>query len=113
MGEIDFIIINNDKRIIYIADAKHLKSKYITASFYNDKSKFDTYYIKLQDKLEWAKNNTCLISELFGFDVSSYEIQEIFITDAFIFYALFVSYPIIPLIAINEFLLTNNRLCYI
>ena len=113
VGQIDFIIINRDKKIIFIADAKYLKSKYITASFFNDKSKFDEYYKKLQDKLSWAKNNKSLISELFGFNVNNYVVKELFITDAYIFYSLFVPYPIIPVIAINDYISTSNRYCYI
>ena len=113
VGQIDFIIINRDKKIIFIADAKYLKSKYITASFFNDKSKFDEYYKKLQDKLSWVKNNKSLISELFGFNVNNYVVKELFITDAYIFYSLFVPYPIIPVIAINDYISTSNRYCYI
>lgn len=113
VGQIDFIIINKDKTIIYIADAKYLKSKYITASFFNDKSKFDEYYKKLQDKLKWANENKSLISELFGFNVNNYNVKGLFITDAYIFYALFVDYPIIPVIAINDYISTSDRFCYI
>lgn len=113
VGQIDFIIINKDKGIIYIADAKYLKSKYITASFFNDKSKFDEYFKKLQDKLFWAKNNKSLISELFGFNVISFDVKELFITDAYIFYSLFVEYPIIPIIAINDYISSTDRYCYL
>lgn len=113
VGQIDFIIINQEKKIIFIADAKHLKSKYITASFYNDKSKFDNYYIKLKDKVQWANENKSLVSKLFDLDLTSYEVQEFFITDAFVFYALFVDYPIIPLVAINNYIDSNDRLCYL
>jgi len=113
VGQIDFIIINKDSKIIYIADAKHLKSKYITASFYNDKSKFDEYYIKLKDKALWAENNKSLVSELFDMDLTSFKVQGLFITDVYIFYALFVNYPIIPLIAINQYFDSNDRFCYL
>ena len=113
VGQIDFIVINSDRKTIYIADAKHLKSKYITASFYNDKSKFDEYYIKLKDKVHWAENNTSLISELFDMDLTLFNVQGLFITDAYVFYALFVNYPIIPLIAINQYFDTNDRFCYL
>lgn len=113
VGQIDIIILNEELHIIYIADAKHLKSKYITTSFYNDKSKFDEYYIKLLDKAVWAKNHRDLISELFKTDVSNFEVQECFITDAYIFYALFVDYPIVPVKFINDYLSTNDRLCYL
>ena len=113
VGQIDFIIINKSKRIIYIADAKHLKSKYIVTSFYNDKSKFDNYYKKLRDKTMWANEHKELISDLFELDVTSYSVQELFITEAYIFYALFVEYPIIPLVSLNTFLDTNRSLCYL
>ena len=113
VGQIDFIIVNKAKEIIYIADAKYLKSKYITASFFNDKSKFDEYYNKLQNKLTWAQNNKSLISDLFGFNVDNYVVQELFITDAYIFYSLFVKYPIIPVIAINDYISTSDRFCYL
>ncbi|MBD5358697.1 MAG: hypothetical protein HDR88_17195 [Bacteroides sp.] len=113
VGQIDFIVINKDSKIIYIADAKHLKSKYITASFYNDKSKFDEYHIKLKDKVLWAENNKSLVSELFDMDLISFKVQGLFITDAYIFYALFVNYPIIPLIAINQYFYSNDRFCYL
>lgn len=113
VGQIDFIIINKDKGIIYIADAKYLKSKYITASFFKDKSKFDEYYIKLHDKLMWARDNKSLISVLFGFDVNNYNVKELFITDAYIFYSLFVDYPIIPVIALDDYLSTTDRFCYL
>lgn len=113
VGQIDFIIINEIKHIIYIADAKHLKSKYIVTSFYNDKSKFDNYYIKLRDKAKWANEHKELISDLFGLDVTSYSVQELFITEAYIFYALYVDYPIIPLVSLNTFLDTNRKLCYL
>lgn len=113
VGQIDFIILNEDLHVIYIADAKNLKSKYFTASFYNDKSKFDTYYTKLLDKASWAKEHRSLISRLFDVDVSDFEVQECFITDAYVFYSLFVDYPIIPVKALNAYLSTNDKLCFL
>lgn len=113
VGEIDFIMINEVKKIIYVADAKFLKSKYLITSFYNDKAKFDGYEIKLLDKAEWVQKNKLLISQLMGVDVDNYEVQPCFITDAFILYSLFVDYPIIPVSYLNKYLETNNRFVFL
>lgn len=113
VGEIDFIIVNSERKIVYVADAKHIKSKYYISSFYNDKSKFDSYYVKLQDKCNWVKNNMEIVDCLFDIDICSFSVEGCFITDSYVFYALFVDYPIIPLCAINDFLSTNDKFCYL
>lgn len=113
VGEIDFIIVNSERKIVYVADAKHIKSKYYSSSFYSDKSKFDGYYVKLQDKCNWVKNNMEIVDCLFDIDICSFSVEGCFITDSYVFYALFVDYPIIPLCAINDFLSTNDKFCYL
>lgn len=113
VGEIDFLIINPNKHILYVADAKHLKSKYLISSFYGDKSKFDNYVIKLLDKYNWVKGNIHLVNELFTEDITTYSVQMCFITQAYVFYALFVEYPIIPASCINQYISTNNKFCYL
>lgn len=40
VGEIDFIVINKSTQIIYVIDAKHIKTKYHLQSFAADNSKF-------------------------------------------------------------------------
>lgn len=113
VGEIDFLIINPDKKVLYVADAKYIKSKYYLSTFYSDKSKFDAYLIKLLDKSNWINDNLESVSKLFNCDLSNYLVQPLFITDSYLFYSIFFEYPIIPLKCLLSFIESNDKLCFL
>lgn len=113
VGEIDFLIVNHDKNILYVADAKYIKSKYYLSTFYSDKSKFDAYLIKLLDKSNWISDNLGSVSNLFNCDLSNYTVQPLFITDSYLLYSIFFDYPIIPLKGLLPFIESNDKLCFL
>lgn len=113
VGEIDFLIVNQDKMILYVADAKYIKSKYYISTFYSDKTKFDGYLVKLLDKANWISSHLTSVSKHFNLDLSNYSVQPLFITDSYLFYSIFFEYPIIPLKGLNSYIESNDRLCFL
>ncbi len=90
VGEIDFIIISEELRKIFIADCKHLLGRYDTPNQRNDYNAFVTgkkpYNKTLRRKIEWFKIHKDLIQKHFvnkysneKVDVMDFEIEGIFI----------------------------------
>jgi hypothetical protein len=117
VGEIDFIIVDDTAKIVYVADAKFIKPTYFIQSFGVDAEKFrgeKGYERKLEYKTVWIKNHLSLLAkELKRSDMSSYTVQGFFVTDNLVYYTMFSQYPIIPIRDIIKFLSTKNRFCFI
>ena len=57
-GEIDFMFLDIQNRIIYIVDAKFTKTKFYFQSFKSDRQHYiDKYEKKLSDKISWARKH--------------------------------------------------------
>lgn len=90
VGEIDFIIISEKLKKIFIADCKHLLGRYDTPNQRNDYNVFVSgkkpYNKTLERKVTWLKKNKQLIQNHFDkkyqsvfIDILDFEIEGIFI----------------------------------
>lgn len=112
VGEIDFILIDSTKQIVYIIDAKCTKTKFYFQSFNNDKSTFQGYSIKLNDKVEWVATHIKDVGKFFRLsDLDQYSVEGLFVTNSLIYYSFFSDFPIIPLDKLIQFIKTSDRLC--
>lgn len=117
VGEIDFIIINDNTKTVYVVDAKYLKPTFFYMSFPTDAEKFreDTGYdFKLSNKIRWVTDNILLLSrQLKRKDIMEYNVEGFFITDNFVFYSIISKFPIIPISNFIEYITTRNRFCFL
>ena len=116
VGEIDFIVINKSTQIIYVIDAKHIKTKYHLQSFAADNSKFveeNGYNDKLSFKVDWIQKHLYDVSKEFECDYSNYSVQGEFVTETFVYYSISSQFPIIPIDWLNKYLKTNDKLCFL
>lgn len=112
VGEIDFIVIDEEQRTVYIIESKNIKATYHFQSFTYDKNTFDGYFVKLHDKEDWVKSNLDMLSKEYNFDCTGYTVKSLYVTNSLVFFGLFCSdFPIIPLSHLLKFLETNNPLC--
>ena len=115
VGEIDFIVIDKSTQIIYVIDAKHIKTRFHLQSFAADYTKFigdRGYDEKLSFKVDWIQKHLYDVSKEFGCDCSDYSVQGLFVTETFVFYSISSKFPIIPVAWLGYYLETNNRLCF-
>jgi hypothetical protein len=97
VGEIDFIIINHATKKIYVADCKHLQGRYDMLTQRNDYSNFTKgkkpYNKQIENKIKWVEENRAALNyhyhKQYGKnnpDITSYEIEGIFIINTPTFY---------------------------
>ena len=90
LGEVDFIILSEDTKTVFIVDCKHLTGRYDINNQRNDYDKFvngkKPYNETMQRKLEWFVKNKRLLCEHFQkksshpkLDLSDYRVEGIFI----------------------------------
>lgn len=116
VGEIDIIVIDKSAQIIYVIDAKHIKTKYHLQSFAADYTKFigeTGYDEKLSFKVDWIQKHRHDVSREFGADCSSYSVQGIFVTETFVYYSIVSEFPIIPIAWLDVYLETNDKFCFL
>lgn len=113
VGEIDFIIIDETKRTVYVVDTKYIKVKKQHACISDDKSKFmggkKTYNEQLLIKYEWIRNNLFHVQNEFirkgvNINITDYDVDLFFITNAPSFYSIISEYPIIPVKELLQYL---------
>lgn len=92
LGEIDFIILSEKSKTIFIVDCKHLVGRYDIPSQKNDYNVFTKgrkpYNETMKRKLEWFTSKKQLIEEHFqikydtkSIDLSNYDVEGIFIVN--------------------------------
>lgn len=117
VGEIDFIIVDDTSKTIYVVDAKYLKPTFFYMSFPTDAEKFredNGYEFKLSNKIRWVADNIHLLSrQLKRKDILEYGVEGFFITDNFVFYSIISKYPIIPISNFIEYISTRDRFCFL
>lgn len=96
LGEIDFIIISDKTKTIYISDCKHLLGRYDTMNMKNDFNAFSigtkSYNETLKRKVIWFSKNIDLLTKHFNkkynssIDISEYIVEGIFIINTPTFY---------------------------
>ena len=117
VGEIDFIIIDDILKSIYVVDAKFLKPSFFFTSFAIDADKFRKeggYEDKLSYKIEWLRQNIQLLCrQIKRKDIENYTVEGFFVTDNLVYYSLFSRYPIIPISNVLDYLKTCDRYCFL
>lgn len=97
VGEIDFIIVEHDRKRIFVADCKHLQGRYDMITQKNDFSNFTKgrkpYNKQIENKIKWVQENIESLDFHYkqeygsGFsDIIDYEIEGIFIINTPTFY---------------------------
>ncbi|MEM7550771.1 MAG: hypothetical protein AAF363_13900 [Bacteroidota bacterium] len=97
VGEIDFIIIEHDRKKIFVADCKHLQGRYDMITQKNDFSNFTNgkkpYNKQIENKIKWARENNENLNyhyeQEYGSNypnITDYEIEGIFIINTPTFY---------------------------
>ncbi|MBO6523180.1 MAG: hypothetical protein JJ971_05085 [Balneolaceae bacterium] len=88
LGEVDFIVVSNHTKRIYIIDCKHLMSRYDIANQRNDYNAFvlnkKSYNKTMRNKLDWfTSNKAILIQHLSGLggvkEIENYSIEGVFV----------------------------------
>lgn len=110
-GEIDFIIIDDSRSKIIVADSKYNKAKYEAVGFRTDNTNFITKYEpKLQKKIDWISGNKVVVQEHFkiiyhihDLDISNYEVIGLFFINTPTFYMLNGTYKAITLNQLDNF----------
>lgn len=110
IGEIDYIVVNKDKKKIFIADTKYNKARYEAVGYRMDYTNFQKYELQLERKYNWLKGNLLILEEhlieMFSIDYSiqNFEVIPIFFINTPTFYMLNGKYKAITLMRISEFL---------
>lgn len=123
VGEIDFLVVNHDRKKIYVVECKCLKSYYDFPSFSLDKGKFEgssknkdkeekTYNKQLHDKFYWVSNNMNdvraeLIKNHIELLDGSYTVDCLFLTDSKSYYSFSSLYKIFSRDEIEDYLLSS------
>lgn len=113
LGEIDFIIISEFTKRIYIVDCKHLLGRYDIPNQRNDFNAFTSskkpYNDTLERKVKWFKENKNLIYDHFkrkysnlNINIESFDIEGIFIINTPTFYMLFSKFKIYDISKIED-----------
>lgn len=116
-GEIDFIIIDNSRKKIIVADSKYNKAKYEAVGFRTDNTNFITKYEpKLQKKVDWISANKLIVQEHFkiiyninDLDLSDYEVIGLFFINTPTFYMFNGAYKAITLNQLDKYLSKNFK----
>ena len=114
VGEIDFILIDYKRKVVYVIDAKCTKTKFYFQTFNKDKSTFKNYSVKLNDKVQWVSLHKSEVGKYFKMtNIEDYSVKGIFVTNSLIYYSFFSEFPIIPLDKLIKFIETSDRMCVV
>lgn len=117
VGEIDFIIVDDVLKCIYVVDAKFLKPTFFYPTFATDADKFRKeggYEDKLSYKIDWVSHNIQLLCQhIKRKDIAGYTVSGFFVTDNLVYYSLIAKFPIIPISNLLAYLKTQNRYCFL
>lgn len=105
VGQIDLIVIDEDRKIIYVIDAKCTKTKFFFQTFQSDKEYFEEYRIKLNDKIDWVRDHKDIVAKYFKLtSLEDYTVEGFFVSNSLIYFGFFSTIPIIPLDKLIQFL---------
>ncbi|TRV61643.1 MAG: hypothetical protein EWV86_14670 [Microcystis panniformis Mp_MB_F_20051200_S9D] len=113
VGEIDFIIVNEKLRKIFVADSKYNRARYEVVGLRNDYSIFiQTYEPKLEKKTNWIRNNLPIVTAHFQviynrpkLDLAGFKVEGVFFINTPTFYMLNGKYKAITLKQLSSYLL--------
>lgn len=110
-GEIDFIILNEQKQEIVIADSKYNKARYEAIGYRADYTNFEKYELQLERKILWIEQNKETVQSHFRkiYNNQSIEIANFSVTGAFFintptFYMYNSKFNVVPVSKIHEYL---------
>ncbi|MCW3788526.1 hypothetical protein [Plebeiibacterium sediminum] len=117
-GEIDFIIVNDNARKIFVADSKYNKSKYEAVGYRSDYSNFlKSYEPQLSKKVNWIRENKIILQEhlkiiynLSDYSITSYDVEGLFFINTPTFYMYNGTYKAITINKFESFLLGEYTL---
>lgn len=109
VGQIDLIVIDEERKIVYVIDAKCTKTKFFFQTFQSDKEYFEEYKIKLNDKINWISNHKDIVAKYFKLiSLEDYSVEGFFVSNSLIYFGFFSTIPIIPLDKLIQFLKEKN-----
>lgn len=111
-GEIDFIVVSDQTKKIYVADSKYNKAKYEGVGFRSDHRKFlSDYEPQLAKKVKWISENKQILQEhleiyydLTDLEIVSYEVEGLFFLNTPTFYMFSGSYKAVTLNQFENFI---------
>ncbi|WP_430933223.1 hypothetical protein [Saccharicrinis sp. 156] len=117
-GEIDFIIVDDSARKIFVADSKYNKSKYEAIGYRTDYSNFlKSYERQLSRKVNWIRDNKIILQEhlkiiynLSDFSITTYDVEGLFFINTPTFYMYNGTYKAITINKLESFLLGEYSL---
>ena len=82
LGEIDFIILNIELKLIFVAEVKYNRARYEAVGYRNDYSKFvEKYELNLAKKVKWISDNLKVLqahlkieNQSFNIDILEFEV---------------------------------------
>lgn len=90
-GEIDFIILDESRNIVIVADSKYNKAKYEGVGYRTDYSNFiNKYETQLSKKIQWIEQNLLIVQSHFR---KIYNSPELFIENYNVSGAFFINTP--------------------
>ncbi len=112
VGEIDFLIIDYTKKVVFVSEAKYNKARYEGVGFRMDNSNFiNDYERKLKRKVDWIANNIEVVQTHLriiyndeSINLSGYDVQGIFLINTPTFYMYNGNFKAIPLKNLSAFL---------
>jgi hypothetical protein len=103
-GEIDFLVINEATKKIFVVECKHLVGRYDMANFYLDFNSFtkgeDCFNNKIKKKVTWIKNNIGIVEGHFKLgnqlatSIKDFSVEGIFIINTPTFYMYYSDFRI-------------------
>jgi hypothetical protein len=103
-GEIDFLVVNETSKKIFVIECKHLLGRYDMANFYLDFNSFtkgeDCFNSKIQKKVSWIKDNIDIVEEHFQLrnqlatPIKDFSVEGIFIINTPTFYMYYSDFRI-------------------
>lgn len=115
-GEIDFIIIDECRKEIIVADAKYNKARYEAIGYRQDYTNFvKKYEPQLQKKVDWVKNNVSIVNQHFAkisdkqnIDIVSYNVVGLFLINTPTFYMFCGKYTTIDIDNFQHYIKGRN-----
>lgn len=110
-GEIDFIVVDEQRKKIIVADSKYNKSKYEAVGFRTDNTNFiNKYEPQLLKKIEWISNNKIILQEhlkiiykIKNLNLLSFEVEGLFFINTPTFYMFNGKYKAITLNQLKDY----------
>lgn len=111
-GEIDFIIVNEKLRKIFVADVKYNRARYEGVGFRNDYSNFlNNHESQLEKKVDWIRSNLVILQEhliiinnISDLDLTNFEVEGIFLINTPTFYMFNGNYKAVTLKQTSNFI---------